>query len=203
MKEIKRKWWLLSIRGGVLALLALFIFGFDDFELVFTYWGITMLLLGIITFYLAIQWKRQERNWIFPLLLAIVDLALGFFVLLYTEQVVQFFRILVGGWAVGIGFVLIYMALRSEKQKWLLQINGMISVALGIVIILNPFAEDSRIDGFLLGVYSLLLGAYLTLLSFKIRPGKAERLELEIEESKNDDYTDDFSDEDKKREEDY
>jgi uncharacterized membrane protein HdeD (DUF308 family) len=182
MTEIKRKWWMLAMRGGVLGLLALFIFSFDDIALVFLYWGILMLVLGGATLYYAIQQRKQEQAWIFPLLLSVMDIVLGLVVLLYTEEVLRIFRLIVGAWAIGIGFVLIYMALRSESQKWLLQINGMVSIALGVIIIFNPFSDGARLDSILLGTYSLFLGAYLVLLAFRIRPNEKKAIVLEIEE---------------------
>lgn len=177
--EIKRNWWMLALRGAILVLLALFIFGFDEIRLTFMYWGITMLLLGGGTVFYAIQRKNKLKPWIFPLLLAIADIALGLLVILYTDQVLKLFRLIVGGWAVGIGFVLIYMALKTEKQKWLLQINGMVSISLGILIIVDPFGEGQRFDNVILGIYSALLGGYLFLLAYRFRK-KAHEVPLEI-----------------------
>jgi uncharacterized membrane protein HdeD (DUF308 family) len=77
------------------------------------------------------------------------------------------------------------MAMRNENQKWILLINGMVSIALGILIIVNPF-EQGQLDNYLLGLYSLALGGYLILLSFRLKP-KSTDITLEINEPKQDD----------------
>jgi uncharacterized membrane protein HdeD (DUF308 family) len=178
--DIKRFWWLLSLRGAILALLALFIFAYERTELVFNYWGISMLLVGGATLFYANRLRVSSFSWFFPLILGIFDLLLALVVLIYTNEFIQIFRMIVGAWAVGIGFLLIFMAMKNDSQKWILLINGMLSVALGVIIIINPFGEDGRIDNILLGVYSLALGAYLILLAFRLRP-TAEDVPMEIE----------------------
>ncbi len=179
--EIKKNWWMLALRGAILVALSLFIFGFED-KLVFMYWGIAMIMLGGGTLYYAVQRRKKDKPWLFSLLMAITDLALGLLVILYTDQVVKIFRLVVGGWAVGIGFVLIYMALKSEKQKWLLQINGMVSTALGVLTIVDPFGEGQRVDSIILGIYSALLGGYLVVLAYRMRH-KTKDVPLEIVEN--------------------
>jgi uncharacterized membrane protein HdeD (DUF308 family) len=183
--DVKKFWWKLALRGGVLAFLALFIFMYDSLQLVFTYWGISMLVIGIGTGIYANRLRVKEQSWFFPAILATLDLVLALIVLIYTDAFLQVFRLIVGGWAVGIGFLLVYMAMRNEKQKWILLINGMVSIGLGILIIVNPFEEGS-FDNYLLGLYSLALGGYLILLSFKLKP-KAADIPLEIDEPKEED----------------
>ncbi len=186
--EIKKNWWMLALRGAILVALSLFIFGIKDTQLVFRSWGVAMIALGGGTLYYGIQRKKKDKPWIYSVLIAVIDIVLGVLVLIYTDQVVKVFRLIVGGWAVGIGFVLIYMALKSSKQKWLLQINGMVSTALGVLIIVDPFGEEKRFDSIILGIYSALLGSYLVLLAYRMR-SKTKDVPLEIVEAKHEDGT--------------
>ncbi len=190
--EIKKNWWMLATRGAILIALALFIFGFEKVSLTFMYWGIAMLLLGGGTLYFTMQRRKADKPWLFPLLLSITDIVLGLLVVIYTDQAVKIFRLVVGGWAIGIGFVLIYMALKSSKQKWLLQINGMVSVALGVLIIVDPFGEGQKFDNVILGIYSAMLGGYLVLLAYRMR-NKADSVPMEIVEAEEHDEDEDDS----------
>lgn len=190
--EIKKNWWMLALRGAILIALALFIFGFEKVSLTFMYWGIAMLLLGGGTLYYTMQRRKADKPWLFPLLLSIADIVLGLLVVIYTDQAVKIFRLVVGGWAIGIGFVLIYMALKSNKQKWLLQINGMVSVALGVLIIIDPFGEGQTFDNIILGIYSAMLGGYLVLLAYRMR-SKADSVPLEIVDAEDHDEDEDDS----------
>ena len=80
-------------------------------------------------------------------------------------------HLIIAGWAVvtGILEIIVAIVLRRElRGEWMLALTGVLSVALGVVLALQPTAGAIAVV-WIIGAYAILLGTVLIFLGFRVR----------------------------------
>jgi len=170
---LARNWWALLIRG-VLAV----VFGVIAFVnpgitlaalvLLFAAYSLVDGVFSIIAGLRAAQ--RHERWWPFAIegLLSIVVGVIAFAMPAATAFALL---MLASAWSIVTGLFRIAAAIRLRREiqgEWLLVLNGVLSVAFGVVIALFPGAGLVTLM-WLVGFYAIAFGVILIALAFRLR----------------------------------
>ncbi|WIX77793.1 HdeD family acid-resistance protein [Amycolatopsis carbonis] len=104
-------------------------------------------------------------------LLGVLGLAAGVLALVWPGATILVLATLVGAWAVVTGIAEIVAAIRLRKQitgEAFLIVAGAVSVIAGVLVLIHPVAGAFGI-ALLVGIYALLYGIMLVVLSFRLR----------------------------------
>lgn len=161
-------WWILLVRG-----LAAMLFG----VLAFVWPGLTLaslvLLYGaycLVDGVIALTGGFGGGFWQ-SLILGLVSIGAGIATFLYPGLTAMVLLFLIAAWAIVRGIFEIVVAIEFRKViegEWLLVVAGLLSVAFGVLLIINPGAGALSVV-WILGIYALVFGALLTALSFRVR----------------------------------
>lgn len=171
--QFSKNWWVLLVNGIIALLLGLFaVFSPQDTLVTLAkYFGFLVILAGVILgigVVIRMQ-KKEPYNWL--LIEAIIIIILGAIILLYTEQTLMIFAIIIGIWAITMG-ILQFMILASIKDeienKSIILINAIITLAFGIALFFNPFA-GMKIFTILIGIAALIMGVMMIMVAFNVK----------------------------------
>lgn len=172
MREILQKnWWSVSIRGVLLVAFGIFtlVAGSQRPEELIIYLGITELIVGVIYIVAGISTRKEYKNWTALIVLGVIDLVFGIFALVNQERAADYFGVIVGVFGIALGLILLLMSIRTQKMRIFLYINGGISIAFGLVIFFNPFADNIQLLNFIVGSYTVVLGVFIIYAGFRMR----------------------------------
>jgi uncharacterized membrane protein HdeD (DUF308 family) len=132
--------------------------------------GAYAILEGVASLIDAVR-NRGRSRWWWGLLSGLASLAAGVIAFIWPSITAVALALLVGTWAVVTGVAEIVVAFRlrvAGRRIWWLGLAGALSVAAGILIVLWP-AEGAIGLAVVLGVFALLYGAVLGVLSVSLR----------------------------------
>jgi len=169
---LARNWWAIALRGAIALLLGIAAILLP----IATLAGLVLLLAvyfiadGIFSLIAGFRTSRHdERRW--PLLLeGILDLIAGVIAFLWPVITILVLVALLSVWSIVTGAVMLYGAIRGDHGhvRWLLGINGVLSILLGIAIVIYPAAGVLTI-AWLVGIYALLFGIGMLVLGFRLK----------------------------------
>jgi uncharacterized membrane protein HdeD (DUF308 family) len=168
---LARHWWLVLLRG-----LAGIVFGIMTFArpgislavLVLLY-GAYALADGVFALLAAIG-RRGQEHWGGLVFYGLLGIAAGVVALVWPGITAFALLYIVAAWALITGVVEITVAVRLRKMithEWLLALNGILSVALGIALMLFP-ATGALVLVLWIGAYAFVSGVMLTMLAFRL-----------------------------------
>lgn len=165
-------WWALLVRAAVallFGLLALLVPGVGLLLLV-TLWGAYALVDGVFNVVFAARAARKDtrRGWM--LFEGIVSVFAGLTALVWPGITALILLAVIGAWAVLTGIAEIVAAIRLRRVlsgDWLLIVSGILSVALGVLLFVNPRAGVTALV-WMVGAYSLAFGAVLLGLALRL-----------------------------------
>jgi uncharacterized membrane protein HdeD (DUF308 family) len=174
--QFSKSWWFLLIKGLLFIFFGILVTFYpqETLQKLFFLLGLVILLGGVITLGLSLMNKKDNKSWKGLLAFAIVDLALGLFIMLFTKLALDILIVVIGIWALLIGaYQLIqYFGLSKEaRQKSLMPYIGIASIILGLIMVFMP----STTSGFmvvLIGIMSIIVGIFLVGGSIKLRGAK-------------------------------
>ncbi len=134
------------------------------------YFGIVLIVGGIIGILTAIRNMRINRNYMSTLVSSIIGLLFGILILGYTRQSMQVFVIIIGIWALILGLLQLIMALNllHGQRKKVLVFNSIITIIFGLVLFTNPFASIIALV-YLVGILAVIFGAILLYFAFSLK----------------------------------
>lgn len=175
---LERRWWLIALRG-----LAGIIFGIICFAnpalaglsliLVFAVFSVVDGLFGLFS---AIGQARQGERWVWLAVEAVASIMIGVLMLTMQGFALAFLFIFITVKAL-VGGVFLLMAafkLDAEHGRSFLVAAGVISLAFGVLLLVVPLL-GAKILIWWIGAWSLLFGALLLALGFRLR-GVAKRM---------------------------
>jgi uncharacterized membrane protein HdeD (DUF308 family) len=170
---LARWWWSFILRGlvaiafGVLALLWP---GLALLTLValFGFWA---LLEGMTSFVAGLRSRTRNTNWWVDVLEGVVSIAAGVIALLFAPFTAEILRYLIAAWAVVMGVVQVYLAIRLREEirgEFWLGLAGVVAIVFGISMVLFPAAGVLSLV-WLIGSFAIAFGAFLLLLGWRLR----------------------------------
>jgi uncharacterized membrane protein HdeD (DUF308 family) len=175
---LERRWWLIALRG-----LAGIIFGIICFAnpalaglsliLVFAVFSVVDGLFGLFA---AFGQARQGERWVWLAIEAVASLVIGVLMLTMQGFALAFLFIFITVKALLSGILLVIAAIKldAEHGRGFLLAAGLVSLGLGVLLIMAPLL-GAKILIWWIGAWSLLFGALLLALGFRLR-GVAKKL---------------------------
>lgn len=168
-----RNWWLLLLRGLVAIVFALLTWaqpGVSLAALVLVF-GIYVLADGLLGVWSAIAKRRDNRHWWVLLLWGLVSIAVGVMTFVMPGITGLVLLMYIAAWAVITGVLQIVAAIRLRKEikgEWLMILSGLVSVAFGVLLFLQPGAGALAV-AWIIATYAFIFGVLMVLLAFKVR----------------------------------
>ncbi len=174
MEEKKFKnWWVLAVNGLIALLLGILIISTPATTLIIIgkYFGLVILVGGLILLFTAFYNIKKEKSYGLILIESVITIILGILILIYTRKTLEIFVILIGIWAIIIGFS--QLAILIDKNyytsgKHLFLFNGLLTVILGVFMLFNPFTMGQFFIT-LAGIGAMVFGILLIFFAFKIK----------------------------------
>ena len=170
---LRRNWRALAARGVLSVLFGLFVVTRPEIPLptLIEAFGVAVLLSGILAIVAAVRaQENEERSW--PLVTeGVIAVAVGVLALLRSEGHAQRWLFVAAGFVLVSGILHIFAALhlrRDMSDEMVLVINGVLTAAFGVTMVLLPWA-GLQILPWLLGVSSLCFGVLLFAVALRLR----------------------------------
>ena len=165
-------WWVLAFNGIIALLFGLMaIFSpLETMNVIVMYFGFVMIIVGIAMAYVAYINMKNQLRYGRDLISSFITIGLGIVLAFFTERSMEILVLVVGIWAVilGISQLIIMMNIHSPGDKRMLLINGIITIAFGIILFFNPFAS-AAVFIVLTGILAVMVGIILIVLSIKLK----------------------------------
>jgi uncharacterized membrane protein HdeD (DUF308 family) len=170
--KIVVNWWSLAIRGVAGILFGIACFAFSGVAGIF----LVLLLAGylLIDGIFATVGGAIVRSW-WLLAEGVLGVVAGVLALFFPTITALALVLLVAAWAILTGIAELGAAVllrRAIANEWLLGVAGVVSVALGVGLALNPFAGLTSIV-WLIGGYAFVFGVLCLALAIRLRGTKA------------------------------
>jgi len=185
--ELSRNWWVVVLRGLIVALLGLLVVVWvqvlpEETALVVlaVVFGLLALADGLALGWVALRSGAGVR--VSLLVRAILGVLLGVLAIVAPLLVGIALIYVVGVWAVVTGIAEIITAIRLRaniSSEWLLVFAGSLSVVFGLLLWFWPL-EAARVIAFVIGVYAIILGAVIAAAGVRLR-GAADLLAPEYD----------------------
>jgi len=176
--ETKRfkNWWFLAVNGLIFILFGclLLFFTKDEITSMIHYFGIIMLAGGGILLLVGFNNIRKDKSTALIMVEAFAGIAVGLALVFFLQNTIPLFLMLIGIWSIIIGIIQLVVIVNIKRElanKNVLLINGLLTIAMGIALLFNPF-EWAIIMGKIIGFFSALFGVILVYFSFVLRSVK-------------------------------
>jgi uncharacterized membrane protein HdeD (DUF308 family) len=172
-KTLFRHWWLLLLRG-VFAILFAGLTFFRPVSSLFALvlmFGIYAVVDGASNLALSLKHPRAATHWGTLSFEGILGLVAGLVTLVWPAISAFALLMVIAVWAVTTGITSVVAAIRLRRQikkEWLLALNGVLSIALGVVLFLYP-GPGALALVLWIGAYALVSGVVLIALAFRVR----------------------------------
>lgn len=173
LKEFSRNWWLMTINGIIAILLGVFAIFIPNETIVVIakYFGLIVLIGGVILLIGGINNIQKKRPYAVLMVEAIVSIILGLVILIFTQQTLELFVILVGIWAIILGLLQLALLASIKDEisgKSMILVNGLITLIFGILIFFNPFTAV-KVFTVIVGLIALFFGIVMLYYSFILK----------------------------------
>jgi uncharacterized membrane protein HdeD (DUF308 family) len=164
-------WWSVVVRGLLALALGLLAWVRPEF-----FWASLILIFGVYAivdgvFALVAAVRDESGGRWANLLEGMAGIGAGLLVLFYPGDIGAALVIVIGVWAIVTGLLEIAAAIRLRQEiaeEWLLGIAGLVSVAIGVLLIARPgFGRVGTT--YVVGTYGILFGLLLVLLGLRLR----------------------------------
>ena len=173
LQTLARNWWAIVLRGVFAVLFGLGTFLWPGITL-----AVLVLLYGGYLFVdgiLAVLWalkRRREGSFAWGVFLAgLASLAAGVLTLLWPGVTAIALLYLIAVWAIVRGVFEIVAAFHLRREltnEWLLALNGVLSVLLGVILIVAPGAGALAVL-WLVGSFVIVVGILMIVLGFRLK----------------------------------
>lgn len=172
-KAMSKYWWAMIMRGILAILFAMLALFWTHFtlELLVLVFGAFVLVEGIISVFGSIGAAEEHKQWWTYLLRGLLGILIGLLILFWPGITVIVFVYLVAIWAVLMGIMEIWVGsklLEEVSGKWALTTIGVISIIVGIIIMIMPYASLTIIT-WLVGIFALISGIGLIIFGLQIK----------------------------------
>jgi uncharacterized membrane protein HdeD (DUF308 family) len=135
------------------------------------YFGIVILLIGVVMLIEAAGNIRKNLPWLSGMIWAIITLIIGGMITFNTEETLSVFVIIIGSWAIIMAILQLYMVTQvdlSKNRKNSMIFNGILMLLFGIILFFNPF-QSAAFLVVLSGIIAVVMGILLIVLAFNLK----------------------------------
>ncbi len=177
LQTLAKNWWMLALKGVLLLIFGIFAFVNPTLTAAsLAVWFAALIIAdGIFTIIAAIRsWQEREDKWLI-LAEGAISLILGLLLFITPEVTLLIISYTIAFWFIFSGVSRIAMAIQVRKEiegeGWLIT-GGILSVVFGLIIFAHPALGFGSLI-WLIGLFALMAGLALLVVSFKIRKGGA------------------------------
>lgn len=173
LRTLAQNWWAIVLRGVCAVLFGVGAFAWPGITL-----AVLVLLYGayaLVEGVLAVAWAlvgRQAGPFPWGVLLAgLAGVVVGVVTFLYPGLTGLALLYLIAAWAIirGIFEIIAAFHLRKEiENEWLLALSGLLSVALGVVLVVAPGAGALAVLWWI-GAFAIVFGVLTIMLGFRLK----------------------------------
>lgn len=169
LKRFSKFWWYLLIVGLVISGLGLLLLLDDSTSLneIIQYLGYVLLGMGIVTIALNVVLIRKNHGDWRWYIVGIAAFALGILHLVEGDWASKTFIQIISFWAFMMGAYLLYVGFRPSSRSIPVTLAGLVSIAFASLVLFDSVTEAEL--HLIIGSYAVLFGAYLILMSLRIR----------------------------------
>ena len=177
LRAMADKWWLVLLRGiaaiifGVLA----FVWPVITLLTLTLLWGAFAVADGILALWGAItgpSGQMGSRVWL--AIVGIAGILAGLLAFAWPGVTALVLLLFIAVWAIIIGVMQIWGAIQLRKEidgEWLLILSGLLSVAFGVLLLVQPGAGALAVV-WIIGWYAILAGCIYIALAFRLKKHK-------------------------------
>ncbi len=166
-------WWTLAFNGIIAILYGLLAIFVSEKTLlaIVMYFGIVILIIGAAMLFGVINNMKNKQPYAADMAISIITLIIGSLLAFYTQKSLEIFVIVIGSWAILLGIFQLYLLsnknfTKSTKNTFL--INGLLTLAFGVILFFNPF-ESATIMLMFSGILAFVFGIILIAISMKVK----------------------------------
>ena len=183
MTVVARNWWALLLRGVLGMAFGAFAIAIPAaaFAVIVLGFGAYALVDGVFNIVAALRDARGERGWGALLLSGVAGVLAGLVTFAAPGLASLVLLYVIAGWAMLTGALEVTAAIRLRRQitgEWLMALNGALSLAFGLLILVAPLAGALAVV-LLIGIYAFISGLVLLALGLRLRravhPDRPER----------------------------
>lgn len=173
MLNLARNWWVVEVRGVLAILFGLITFFWPDlsFLLLILTFGAYAMADGVFAMLTGVTSSKYSPRWWVFLLEGVVSFAAGLIAILRPDLAASVLIAILAAWAIVTGALEIAAAIRLRREitnEWMLALGGFVSIALGVLLFLQP-AAGGLVLTLLIGAYALVFGILLIGLGIRLR----------------------------------
>ena len=173
-------WWALALRGLAGILLGMLAFSWPAITVaaVVTLFGLYALMDGVFSIIAALRGVRENERWGWMLVEGIAGVLAGLVALFMPLLGAIALVWIIALWAIVTGALEMGAAFRLRKiieGEWMLMLVGVLSLALGLLIVLQPTVGFAVIATWI-GAYALVAGSVTLVLAFRVRKWAREHV---------------------------
>ena len=171
--QFSKNWWLMAINGAIAILFGIFALFVPEGTIIVIakYFGIVVLIGGLIILVGAIRNIKIKQSYALMMTEAIISIAIGIIILVFTKETIEIFMILIGLWAVIVGITLLVLLANIKEgthDKYVILFSGVLSVIFGVVVLFNPFTMAAVLT-IIVGIAALILGLFMIYIAFRVK----------------------------------
>ncbi len=157
---------LVTLIYGILALML----SAEMLQTVMTVTGVILVVAGAVFAGVALLRKKKMVPWMMLLFEAIIMVLVGLAAIIWSYETVKLLIILIGVWVAIIGLMQLVslIGIKGMANKWFFVVCGVLALAFGILMILNPF-QSAEFFVKLTGAIALVVGILTLMFAFTVR----------------------------------
>ena len=162
--------YMVLIKGIIMILLAFLVFASPGGVLMayVLYLGIGLAITGIIMIYRGFSLKKVNTNWGWTVFEGVLDLFLGYIIMVNPLVTAAILPFLIGFWAMFYGIILFINAFSETSNKMTKILSGIAIIIIGNLIMHNPVFAGMTI-AIWVGIILLVVGIYNVIASFSLK----------------------------------
>jgi uncharacterized membrane protein HdeD (DUF308 family) len=177
VRTLSQNWWLVVLRGVLAILFGVLAFVWPAITLLtlVVMFGVYAIVDGLVAAWTGLSRTKDSPRWWTFLLEGILSIGAGVIALLWPGLATLVLIYMIASWAVITGILEIVAAIRLRNEitnEWILGLGGLVSIALGVLLFLQPLAGGLAII-WTVAAYAVIFGVLLVILGFRLRNWKA------------------------------
>jgi uncharacterized membrane protein HdeD (DUF308 family) len=177
VRTLSQNWWLVVLRGVLAILFGVLAFVWPTITLLtlVVMFGVYAIVDGLVAAWTGLSRTKDSPRWWTFLLEGLISIGAGVIALIWPELATLVLIYMIASWAVITGILEIAAAVRLRNEitnEWVLGLGGVVSIALGVILFLQPLAGGLAII-WTVAAYAVIFGVLLVILGFRLRNWKA------------------------------
>lgn len=170
---LTRRWWAFAIQGAAALVFGILTLVWPGLSLVvlITLFGALALVRGAMVLAASYDAHKRHLRWRSWLAIGLLDVGAGLVAWFWPGLTALALLYVVAAWAIVTGVTLVVATIevrRAIRHAWLLALSGALSLALGLVLVVNPASGILSLL-WLIGIYAIVAGLAELIFAARVR----------------------------------